>query len=308
MFLKFNSTAQVVVTFNVSWTSQVNLTDRGYNMTSSRDVYVAPLTPAREYTFTITTILQADNYYQAKQSQRSFYVATRRPFDYVCYSNSQCDERLECVNGKCGCQNNSFYNTATQTCRNSLSHAQTCSPSVPRMCQAHLTCRLDRFSSYKCLCSTITHFYLGSCLSDINVIAYDSKDSVVAPTFMYLKINNSAQVTVTYYVSWISVPYGSNRGYNSTKSRDIYVAPLIPATEYNLTITSTLSSDYYYSEKSIYNTFIKATKSPYGYLCTMTILCEKGLDCVNGFCGCLIDFYYNEPSKSCQKSKNTLRL
>ncbi|XP_055887888.1 uncharacterized protein LOC106060507 isoform X2 [Biomphalaria glabrata] len=301
IFVKLNSSVQVTVTYNVSWTSHLNPTDRGYNMTSSRDVYAAPLTPATDYTFIITTILPADNYYQTKSYQNSYNMATRRLYDNACSTTSQCDERLECVNGKCGCQSHSFYNTATQTCQNSLSHGQTCSPSVSRMCQTHLTCRLDRYNSYRCLCSTITHFYLGSCLLDSNLIVYDSSDSVVEPKFMYLKMNNSAQFSVMYNVSWISVLNASDRGYNTTSSRDVYLSPLTPATDYNITIASTLPSDSYYFVKFIRNTILKATKSSYGYLCTMTILCEKGLDCVNGLCGCLSDFYYNEPSKSCQK-------
>ncbi|KAK6987121.1 CUB and zona pellucida-like domain-containing protein 1, partial [Biomphalaria glabrata] len=301
MFLKLNSSAQVTLTYNVSWTSRLNATDRGYNMTSSRDVYAAPLTPATDYTLTIASILPADNYYQSKSYQNSYYMATRRLYDNTCSSTSQCDERLECVNGKCGCQSHSFYNTATQTCQNSLSHGQTCSPSVPRMCQAHLNCRLDRYNINRCLCSTIAHFYLGSCLLDTNLIVYDSSDSLVKPKFMYLKMNNSAQISVMYNVSWISVLNASDKGYNTTSSRDVYLSPLTPATDYNITIASTLPSDSYYFVKFIRNTILKATKSSYGYLCTMTILCEKGLDCVNGLCGCLSDFYYNEPSKSCQK-------
>ncbi|KAH9492280.1 hypothetical protein Btru_024574, partial [Bulinus truncatus] len=138
MYLKLVSLVRTSVSFNVSWAAVSYSNDKGYNHTNSRDVFVGSLTPNRSYRFSVTTILPSDSYYLSKTRDTVTNLETRRLFDSYCSNTSQCDGRLNCVSGRCGCVSQQYYNSVTNTCHNRLNKGAECIRTEE--CRVSLTC------------------------------------------------------------------------------------------------------------------------------------------------------------------------
>ncbi|KAK0052648.1 cubilin-like isoform X1, partial [Biomphalaria pfeifferi] len=78
------------LTYTVAWESSWLSSDSGHVTSSLKGVYVTGLTPQQNYTFTITSVLPSDSFYDSKSIQTTYIVSTDGLTE--CKNNSQCND------------------------------------------------------------------------------------------------------------------------------------------------------------------------------------------------------------------------
>ncbi|KAI8792284.1 CUB and zona pellucida-like domain-containing protein 1 [Biomphalaria glabrata] len=87
------------VTYIVSWMSSQNEAGHGNLSTSLSEVYISRLSPQQNYTFTVTSVLTSDSFYNSKYMHTTFTALTESL--YFCTENNQCGASMICINQTC---------------------------------------------------------------------------------------------------------------------------------------------------------------------------------------------------------------
>ncbi|XP_055889426.1 uncharacterized protein LOC106050622 isoform X1 [Biomphalaria glabrata] len=87
------------LTYIVTWESSWLSSDSGHVTSSLKEVYVTGLTPQQNYTFTITSVLPSDSFYDSKSIQTTYIVSTELDGLTECKNTSQCNDTISCGNG-----------------------------------------------------------------------------------------------------------------------------------------------------------------------------------------------------------------
>ncbi|KAH9507985.1 hypothetical protein Btru_052513 [Bulinus truncatus] len=216
----------------------------------------------------------------------ALYVTHGRPYNQSCNDTGQCAEDFTCIDSQCGCRMDQYYDADNKTCLNGVGLGVQCSVSVSGMCASYFNCTTDQSGIDRCLCPGGHYEYQENCFSDSELSVTIATETVIQTTSIYLKWTTVTRRSDVYYtITWVAVGNSTFRGYNVTYTRDTYMTNLKSATEYELTITAILPSDYLYSSKYINSTFRIETnvdespvpKTPDGSNVQMTLI---GLTCV----------------------------
>ncbi|XP_055889532.1 prion-like-(Q/N-rich) domain-bearing protein 25 isoform X2 [Biomphalaria glabrata] len=131
------SSSSIVKTDSIllKWTTQIRISNfsftvewEGHNVaTNASELYIDGLSPGHVYSFTITTNIPADDYYNNKSIQSNVSMVTKQVPGSECSNYYECSDETSCVSGYCICLYQYYLNKISKTCEPRLTKSYECS-------------------------------------------------------------------------------------------------------------------------------------------------------------------------------------